>query len=145
MLNPEPKPQPPILLAEDEETDVVMFQFALKRSGLAFPVIVARDGQEAVDYLSAHDPNNPREAHPLPALIVLDLKMPRMTGFDVLSWLRSQPGLRQIPAVVLSSSSYPQDIQQAVELGAREYYIKPHSLAELSQVLQTAASRWLSP
>jgi CheY-like chemotaxis protein len=143
MSNPEPKSQRPILLAEDEDTDAIMFQLALKRSGLAFPVIVARDGQEAVDYLSARDPTRSRSDHPMPALIVLDLKMPRMTGFEVLSWLRSQPGLQQIPAVVLSSSSYPRDIQQATELGAREYFIKPHSLAELSRVLQIATDRWL--
>ena len=141
MSVPEPNSERAILLAEDEDTDAMMFQLALKRSGLAFPVIVARDGQEAVDYL--RHPSDPQSNRPLPGLIVLDLKMPRMTGFEVLSWLRLQPDLRKIPAVVLSSSSYPQDIQQATELGAREYFIKPHSLTELSRVLRTATDRWL--
>ena len=123
----------------------MMFQLALERGGLAYQVIVARDGQEAVDYLSDVGSHQDRAAHPLPSLIVLDLKMPRLTGFDVLSWLGSRSQLKSIPAIVLSSSSYPQDIQQAAQLGAREYYIKPHSLHELVRILQTATERWLTP
>lgn len=134
-----------ILLAEDEETDVMMFQLALRLAGISPSVFVVRDGQEAVDYLSGSDPYNDRTAFPLPALIVLDLKMPRMTGFDVLSWLKSEEALRGIPAVILSSSSYPQDIQQAMELGARDYYIKPHSVRELAKLLQQATGKWLLP
>ncbi|HZR17094.1 MAG TPA: response regulator [Verrucomicrobiae bacterium] len=132
-----------ILLAEDEETDVVMFRLALKRAEMLFPLQVANDGQEAVDYLSGHDPYDNRTRYPLPALIILDLKMPRMSGFDVLAWLSGRPDLRQIPAVVLSSSSYAQDIQRATELGAREYYVKPHSVDALSKLLQSATGKWL--
>ena len=134
-----------ILLAEDEETDVVMFRLALKRGGLAFPLIVMRDGQDAIDYLAGQEQQAGRDRRAFPALIVLDLKMPRRTGFDVLAWLGSHPQLRPIPAVVLSSSSYPQDIQRAAELGACEYYIKPHSVGELVKVLQAATGKWLSP
>src|SRR5947209_4561847 len=93
---------PLILLAEDEETDVILFRLALQTAGLLYPVAVARDGQEAIEYLSGEAPYSDRETNPLPALVVLDLKMPRMTGFDVLSWLGTQSDLRQIPAVVLS-------------------------------------------
>jgi CheY-like chemotaxis protein len=134
---------PSILLAEDEESDVMMFQLALKRGGMSFPVIITRDGQEAVDYLSGRQPYQDRTAYPLPSLIILDLKMPRLSGFDVLSWLNSSPDIKQIPAVVLSSSSYAQDIHHATQLGAREYYIKPHSVTELSRLLQTATTKWL--
>lgn len=119
-----------------------MFRFAMKAAGFIFPLVIARDGQEAVDYLLGSAPFSDRSLNPLPALIVLDLKMPRLTGFDVLAWLKSRPELN-IPAVVLSSSSYPQDIQRAIKLGAREYFIKPHSLAELTNVLQTAISHWV--
>src|SRR5579872_1468914 len=122
---------PHILVAEDEETEILLFKLALESAGLLYPVIVARDGQEAIDYLAGRPPYEDRPNHPLPALVMLDLKMPRMTGFDVLSWLNSQPQLKCIPAVVLSSSSYPEDIKKATQLGAREYYIKPHTLAEL--------------
>lgn len=132
-----------ILLAEDEETDVLMFQLALKRDGLNFPVVIARDGQDAVDYLSGIPPDEDRTVHPLPALIILDLKMPRMTGFEVLSWLQSRPHLGQIPALVLSSSSYPEDIKQALGLGARACYAKPHSITELGKLLREAIGKWL--
>jgi len=122
-----------------------MFRLALNRAHIVFPVQVVRDGQEAVDYLAGQEPFADRVAHPLPSLIVLDLKMPRMTGFDVLDWLNQRAELRGIPAVVLSSSSYPQDIQHAVSLGASEYYIKPHSVIELAKLLQTVAGEWLQP
>lgn len=137
------KTGPSILLSEDEETEVMLFELALRRGGLSYPLIITRDGQEAVEYLSGSGRYSDRTLHPLPSLIVLDLKMPRMTGFDVLAWLGSQTALQQIPAVVLSSSSYPQDVQQAQRLGARDYFVKPHSLAELVQLLQTATKRWL--
>jgi CheY-like chemotaxis protein len=136
---------PRILVAEDEETEVLLFQLALQSAGLSYPVIVARDGQEAIDYLAGNAPYENRLSHPLPALVMLDLKMPRMTGFDVLSWLGSQPQLQNIPAVVLSSSSYPEDIKKATQLGAREYYIKPHTLVELARLLQSVGQRWLAP
>jgi CheY-like chemotaxis protein len=132
-----------ILLAEDEETDVILFRLALKTAGLLYPLAVVGDGQEAIDYLSGEPPYSDRGSSPLPALVVLDLKMPRMTGFDVLSWLGTQSHLRQIPAVVLSSSSYPEDIHRARNLGAREFYIKPHTVPELAKLLQTATERWL--
>jgi CheY-like chemotaxis protein len=143
MPAPESSERRVILLAEDEETDVVMFRLAIRRAGMAFAVQVAHDGQEAVDYLSGQEPYTNRAEFPLPSLIVLDLKMPRLTGFDVLAWLRLRPELRSIPAVVLSSSSYPQDLEQATQLGAREYFVKPHTVDELAKVLQTATGKWL--
>lgn len=136
---------PRILLAEDEETEVLLFKLALESAGLSYPVIVIRDGREAIDYLGGYSPYEDRSNHPMPALVILDLKMPRMTGFDVLSWLSSQPQLRYLPAVVLSSSSYPEDIKKATQLGAREYYIKPHTLVELGKLLQSITERWLTP
>jgi CheY-like chemotaxis protein len=144
MSSVDSKPSHSILLSEDEETEVMLFELALSRGGMSYPLIVTRDGQEAVEYLSGTGIYSDRMAHPLPSLIVLDLKMPRMTGFEVLAWLGSQAGLHQIPAVVLSSSSYPQDMRQAAQLGAREYYVKPHSLAELIEVLRAATTRWFT-
>ena len=132
-----------ILLAEDEETDEIMFRFAMRTAGLNFSLVVARDGQEVVDYLAGNGTYSDRKKYPLPSLLILDLKMPKLTGFDVLAWLKSRPDLN-IHAVVLSSSSYPEDIQRAQKLGAREYFIKPHSLAELSKLVQTAVNRWLA-
>lgn len=122
----------------------MLFELALRRGGMTYPLIVTRDGQEAVEYLSGKGGYSDRLLHPLPSLIVLDLKMPKMTGFDVLAWLGSQPRLQHIPAVILSSSSYPQDMRQATLLGARDYYVKPHSLAELVELLQAATTRWFT-
>jgi CheY-like chemotaxis protein len=133
-----------ILLAEDEETDVILFRLALKRAELPYTLAVTHDGQEAIEYLSGSPPYDDRQAHPLPGLMFLDLKMPRLTGFEVLAWLTEQPRLRQVPALVLSSSSYPDDIQKAAQLGARDYYVKPHTLGELSTILRDAAQRWLA-
>jgi CheY-like chemotaxis protein len=134
----------PILLAEDEESDAMLFGLALKRANLTHPIVVARDGQEAVDYLSGIPPFSDREANPLPSLLVLDLKMPRMTGFEVLAWLATRPDLNQIPAVVLSSSSYQVDIQKATQLGAREFLIKPHTVDQLANVLEATVKRWIA-
>jgi CheY-like chemotaxis protein len=69
--------------------------------------------------------------------------MPRITGFEVLSWLASRPDLVDVPAVILSSSSYEEDIQRARQLGARDYFVKPHSLKDLVTILQQMALRWL--
>src|SRR6185436_8485420 len=103
----------PILAAEDEESDRMILEMAFRRAKLPCPLVLVRDGQEAVDYLGGMGPYADRAAHPLPALIVLDLKMPRMNGFDVLRWLAEQPRFKEIPAVVLSSSADDIDMNKA--------------------------------
>lgn len=137
-------PLPPILVAEDEESDRMILGLAFRKAQLRHPLALVCDGQEAVDYLSGHGCFSDRSAHPLPALIVLDLKMPRMTGFDVLAWLAPHPELKQLPAVVLSSSADESDVARARQLGAREYFVKPHSLADLTAIARTLQERWLN-
>jgi CheY-like chemotaxis protein len=131
-----------ILVAEDEETDIMILQLALQRAGLSNPVIVTRDGQQAIEYLDQNCASN--LPHVIPALLLLDLKMPRLTGFDVLAWLSDRPELRHIPAVILSSSSHEGDRTKALQMGASEYYVKPNSLSELSSILQEISARWLA-
>ena len=133
-----------ILAAEDEASDRMIFEMAFQRAKLPCSLVFVHDGQQAVDYLSGKGQYADRAAHPLPALLVLDLKMPRMNGFDVLTWLAKQPDLKEIPAVVLSSSSDEFDVKKARELGAREYFVKPHSLHELIEIMQQMQTRWLS-
>jgi CheY-like chemotaxis protein len=133
----------PILAAEDEETDALLLRMAHKRAGLANPLVIARDGQMAVDYLAGAPPYQDRCAHPLPCLLLLDLKMPRMSGFEVLEWLANRPELRHLPAVVLSSSSDQADIEQARRMGARAYLVKPHDFRKLTGLVQELAHRWL--
>jgi CheY-like chemotaxis protein len=134
----------PILAAEDEESDRIILELAFERAKLPRPLVIVRDGQEAVDYLSGKGRFVDRFAHPLPALVVLDLKMPRMSGFDVLAWLAKQPEFSEIPAVVLSSSADESDIGKARQLGAREYFVKPHSLDELIKIAQQMQAHCLS-
>lgn len=121
-----------------------MFQLALGRTRLDLTLSVAADGQEAIDYLSGQSHCADRAKFPLPDLLVLDLKMPRMSGFDVLRWLASRPDLSHIPAVVLSSSSYEEDLHEARGLGAAEYYVKPSSTSELVKLVKVIANRWLT-
>lgn len=132
-----------ILLAEDEESDAMIFRMALERAGITNPLIILSDGQEAVDYLSGLGAYADRIKHPLPGLLVLDLKMPRMSGFDVLTWLAQRPEFASLPAVVLSSSPAEMDIMKAKSAGAREYFVKPHNLKDLIGILQTLQARWL--
>jgi CheY-like chemotaxis protein len=135
--------QIPILVAEDEETDVLLLRYAIRRVGLPHQLIVAQDGQEAIDYLSGEAPYSDRTLHPLPALVLLDLKMPRLTGFDVLAWLQGRPELKKLPAVVLTSSADEADRLRAQQLGAAEYRVKPGDLPGLMKVIQELHTRWL--
>jgi CheY-like chemotaxis protein len=134
-----------ILLAEDEQTDAYFVQWACKKAGLPHKIIHVVDGQDAIDYLSGESIYADRTKHPFPNLLLLDLKMPRLTGFDVLDWLQHQPGIQDLPVVVLSSSDYPADIEQARKLGATEYKIKPGNPQLLVELLEEFDTRWLRP
>jgi CheY-like chemotaxis protein len=133
-----------VLVAEDEPTDALILRLAFEAAGLANPLTIVSDGRTAVDYLSGIPPYDDRTAHPLPALLVLDLKMPRMNGFDVLTWLRAHPDFNALPAVVLSSSSADEDIERARSLGARDYFVKPYSLDDLIAILHRLREQWLT-
>jgi CheY-like chemotaxis protein len=134
----------PILAAEDEESDRIIMRLAFQRANLRFPLVIVGDGAEAVDYLSGKGRYAERIAHPFPVLVILDLKMPRMSGFDVLGWMALQPELKEIPAMVLSSSADESDIAKARQLGARDYFVKPHSLDMLIKIAHEIQARWLT-
>jgi len=107
------------------------------------PVIVVRNGREAVEYLAGNGPYADRERYPVPGLMLLDLKMPWMDGFDVLSWLRRQPRYRALPVVVLTSSKLQSDIEQSRLMGVYDYRLKPRDLAELVNLLVDIRKCWL--
>lgn len=133
----------PILLADDEETDVLLLQIALKKAAVPADLIVARDGQEVVEYLEKDDrPNGATQ--PFPGLLLLDLKMPRMGGFEVLEWLGSHGCFKDLPVVILSSSTHESDIRRAREMGARDYLVKPHDMQDLVGMLKGLHSKYLS-
>jgi CheY-like chemotaxis protein len=134
----------PILVAEDDENDAFLLRRAFQKAGLSNPLIFTCNGQEAVDYLRGEPPYSDRKKNPLPSLLLLDLKMPVFDGFDVLSWLKNQPGLQRVPAIVFSSSGEPEDVKKAQGLGAADFQVKPNDFSELVRVVQKLSARWLS-
>src|SRR5262252_10160973 len=125
----------PILLAEDEENDVVLMRKAFERAGLPNPIMVVENGREAVDYLAGKGEFAQRDKFPLPGLLLLDLKMPWMDGFDVLVWLRRHRSFDTLPVVVLTSSRLQSDIDRSRMLGAYDYRVKPHDFEHLVRLL----------
>lgn len=132
-----------ILLAEDSEHDVEMTLDALRDFHLANDVVVARDGQEALDYLGRQ---GRFEAHPggNPGLILLDLKMPRVNGLEVLAAIRREARWKQIPVVVLTSSREEPDLQAAYSLGVNAYVVKPVDFFGFLEAVRTIGKFWIS-
>jgi CheY-like chemotaxis protein len=131
-----------ILVAEDDATDAFFLQRAFNRAGIPVKLHFVRDGQEALDYLEGKGPFSDRAAHPLPDLLLLDLKMPRLDGFDVLTWLRGQPTLRNLEVVIFSGSDESRDVSRAYGLGATAYLVKPHSVEELNGLVGRLKQQW---
>ena len=132
-----------ILLAEDNEDDVFAFQRAVKKAQIENLIHIAMDGKSALDYLKGEGEFGDRAKHPLPFLIFLDLKLPNVSGFEILKWIRGQPSLDRIVVVVLTSSAEMIDKQQAYSLGARSYIVKPPSAMDLRDVTASLESFWL--
>ena len=132
-----------ILIVEDNPTDVMLIRRALARLKIANPVQVIADGDRAVDYLSGHDDYADRMQFPLPALILLDLKLPRRSGLEVLEWLRRQEGLRRMPVVMLTSSRQSDDVNRAYDLGANSYLVKTVEFDGLQEMLGTINTYWI--
>jgi CheY-like chemotaxis protein len=135
--------QLPVLVADDDPNDVFFLRRAFKKAGLEYSIFDVRDGTEAVEYLSGSDGYKDRLKYPVPSLLFLDLKMPKMTGFEVLEWLQSHPEYKQMPVVVFSSSALDTDKARAVSLGASEYRVKPNDLDELISMVRQVSDTWL--
>ena len=109
----------------------------------AYSLRVVRDGEEAIAYLSGQAAYADRDRYPLPALVLLDLKMPRKSGLEVLSWLRKQPNLRHLIVVFLTSSNNAEDVRLAYEAGANSYLVKPVEFTEMVEMIRNAGIYWL--
>ena len=131
-----------ILLAEDDANDVLLIQRAFRKAGLAYNLVVVNDGQQAIDYLSGQGDYGQREHFPFPFLVLLDLKMPGVNGFEVLRWVRSEAKLKRLLVVVLTSSSSQADVDRAYELGANSYMVKPVQFEELVSLIQRFQIYW---
>ena len=128
-----------ILLVEDREDDVLLIRKAFDRASVNNPLYVVRTGEEAISYLEGVGAYANRAEYPLPDLLLLDLKLPGSDGFDVLRWVRQQPGLSALRVVVLTSSDHIRDVNQAYRLGANSFMVKPmdfQNYIELSKALQ---------
>jgi len=134
----------PILHADDSEDDALLLHSAFQRAGLHNRILRVCNGQEAVNYLCGEAPYSDRLLYPLPHLLILDLKMPLMDGFDVLAYLRNEPDFKELPVIVLSSSDDPLDREEARKLGARDYLVKPTKLENLVELLRKLHTTWLS-
>jgi len=133
-----------ILLAEDDENDVMLIKRAFAKSHVVNPIACVPNGEEVVAYLSGAGGFSDRGAHPLPFMMLLDLKLPRLSGHEVLKWLRAQNnGLKRLPVVVLTSSREPADINRAYELGANSYLVKPVVFEEFTALLKQLQVYWL--
>lgn len=127
---------PTILYVEDDDNDVFLFQRAFTKAGFSHPIFVATDGLCAIEYLTGQGRYVNRALYPAPKLMVVDLKMPRMSGVELLVWIRKNPAYSKLPFVLLSSSNYSTDIHAAFVQGANGYLIKPSDASELIQRLQ---------
>jgi|SRR4051794_22936092 CheY-like chemotaxis protein len=132
-----------ILVAEDDPNDAFLLRKAFKTSGFDAALHFVSDGEEAIAYLKGEGKYADRAAHPVPAMMLLDLKMPGLNGFDVLTWVRQQLRFISLPVVVLSGSMWPGDIEQSYRLGASSYLMKPLTVALLGEMVRTAATYWL--
>ena len=132
-----------ILLAEDEPNDAFFVKWAFEKAGFGHQISHVYDGQEALDYLSGEAPYADRAQFPIPDLLLLDLKMPKLNGFDVLKWLRGHPKLKQVPVVVFTSSDHEGDMEEAKSLGARDYWTKPNDIEKFVQLARDLHARWL--
>lgn len=133
----------PLLIAEDDSDDVDLLRRVLLQTGTCNPVHVVQDGEEAIDYLSGKGKFADRNVFPLPRLMILDINMPRRSGLEVLEWLQTNLPGQTVPALVLTSSNAPKDIEQAFRWGAHGYFVKPMTLEELQTMFQRIHDYWI--
>ena len=133
-----------VLLAEDDRDEVYLARWAFQTAGLPHEIIDVPDGAVTIEYLQGAPPFIDRVRYPFPRLLLLDLKMPKVNGFEVLAWLETRPEFSSLPAVVLSSSVFQGDSQKALDLGAREFLTKPYDMEELVTLAEGLHERWLA-
>lgn len=133
-----------ILLVEDDPNDQILIRRSLQQARTPTRIIVANDGDEVLSYLSESASSSNSPQFPLPCLLLLDLKLPRRSGLEVLAWIRRHPKLNGLPVVMLTSSDEEIDIRRARDLGANSYLVKPVDLADLNTLLARVADYCVS-
>ncbi len=133
-----------VLHIDDDRNDTELFRAAARKANVQFSIHNVADGEQAMAYLNRRGVYANRQLYPLPVLILLDLKMPRATGFEVLSWIRSHSEVGNLPVVVFSGSELEADIQQAYAVGADSYLVKPLGFTELVSLVKTLNTEWIA-
>ena len=131
------RPRPRVLLVEDDDNDILFFQRALRACGAELDLDIDRDGESAVQRLLREDPH--------PDRILLDLKLPRRSGLEVLAWIRSTPALKDLSVTIMTSSGEPSDLARIRELGIDQYIVKPVSYQALLEIVATLCRNWNIP
>jgi CheY-like chemotaxis protein len=133
-----------LLHVEDDPNDVLLLQRAFRKAGVTLNIQAVSDGDKAVAYLSGADAFADREKFPMPAIALLDLKMPRKSGLEVLAWIRSEEKLRRLVVVIFTSSKHDEDVRRAYELGANSYLVKPVGFDMLVDLARSVHHYWLT-
>jgi CheY-like chemotaxis protein len=133
-----------ILLVEDSRDDAFFLRRAFLKAGFSHPIVDVRNGQQAMNYLSGNALYADRSLYPLPKLVLVDLKMPLIDGFELLTWVQNRPELEHLPVVVISSSDLATDKEKAAKLGAKDYFVKPVDPEGLVRFVQGLQARWFN-
>jgi CheY-like chemotaxis protein len=132
-----------ILIAEDREDDILLIRRSFIGAHVSNPIQIVRNGEQTISYLEGEGKFANRDEFPLPALLLLDLKMPRMDGFQVLNWIRQQPGLKPLRIIVLTASADMHDVNKAYELGANSFLVKPLDFENFVEMSRFLNDYWL--
>jgi two-component system, response regulator len=133
-----------ILLCEDNEDDVELTQLAFRKNGTSAKLVVVWNGEEALDFLFGKGQYADRDINQIPALVLLDLKLPYVSGLDILKKIRADKRISQIPVVILTSSVEDKDRTDSFRLGANDFIIKPMGYAQFIEIIQQIKSKWLA-
>jgi len=132
-----------ILYVEDEPSDVLLLETCFRQAAVGLTLRLAKDGQQAMDYLSGRGSFADRRRHPFPTLVLLDLNLPCKSGHEVLEWIRHQPAFHTLPVIVFSASNRERDVHKAYALGANAFLVKPSSYSELLELTKALQVFWL--
>ena len=133
-----------VLHVDDDPNDTMLLEAASRKAQVGFELLNLTDGEEAVQYLSRSGKYANPARYQIPALVLLDLKMPRATGFEILRWIRTHPGLNRLPVVVLSGSQLQDDIREAYAQGANSYLVKPLGFEALVSLVKNISDVWVT-
>jgi CheY-like chemotaxis protein len=128
---------------EDDPNDITLVHLAFRKVTIPVSISSVKDGDEAVNYLKGEHDYSDRTRHPMPTVVLLDIKIPRQSGLEVLAWIRSQTNFSALPVILFTSSQDLKDVRRAYQLGANAYLVKPVDFKELGETLQSFATFWL--